>query len=181
MNLKIFYLFYNLAHHSKFFDGVVFVIAQYSNPWGIILAGMVLIIILITHKDWKGKKFSEWKREVIIVGTSVVSAYVVTYILKTMVHAPRPFVALANIHPLIIETPYDSFPSGHATAFFALAVSMYMYDKKWGIVFFIIAILVSLSRVISGVHFPIDILAGAIIGSLVAYLVHKLLTKKMRK
>ena len=181
MNQSLFYLFYNLAHHSKFFDGTVFDIAQYSNPWGIILALLVLIIILITHKDWKGKKFSEWTREVSIVGTSVASAYLVTLLLKIIVHAPRPFIALTNVRPLIIETPYDSFPSGHATAFFALAVAMVMYDKKWGTVFFIIAILVSLSRVISGVHFPIDILVGAIIGSLVAYLVHKLLTKNIRK
>lgn len=181
MNLKIFYFFYNLAHHSKFFDGLVFGVAQYSNPWGIILALLVLFIILINHKDWKGKKFFEWTREVVIVGISVASAYLVTLLLKIIVHAPRPFIALSNVHPLVIETPYDSFPSGHATAFFALAVAMYMYDKKWGIVFFIIAILVSLSRVVSGVHFPIDILAGAAIGSLVAYLVHTLLTKKIRK
>jgi undecaprenyl-diphosphatase len=181
MNHAIFYFFYNLAHHSTFFDRLVFSIAQYSNPWGIILAGLVLIIILITHKDWKGKKFSGWIREVIIVGISVVSAYLVTLLLKILVHAPRPFMALSNIHPLVIETPYDSFPSGHATAFFALAVAMYMYDKKWGTVFFIIAILISLSRVISGVHFPIDILAGAIIGSTVAYIVHKLLVKKLRE
>jgi undecaprenyl-diphosphatase len=157
------------------------VIAQYSNPWGIILAGIALVIILITHKDWKGKKFIQWTREVFIVGISVASAYLVTLILKILVHAPRPFVALPNIHPLVIETPYDSFPSGHATVFFALAVAMVMYDKKWGIVFFIIAILVSLSRVIAGVHFPIDILAGAIIGSFVGYFVHTFLAKKTRK
>jgi undecaprenyl-diphosphatase len=177
MNYPIFYFLYNLGLHSIFVSKVAFVLAQYSNPFGFVLALIVLIGIFFTHKDWKDKKYIEWVREMIVIGASVVSAYLVTFILKTLIHASRPFVLLSNIHPLVAETPYDSFPSGHATAFFALAMAIYLYDKKWGTVFFIIAILVSLSRVIAGVHFPIDVVVGAVIGILISYIAHGIFSK----
>lgn len=180
MNLTIFYFFYNLGQHSVFVNKAAFIIAQYSNPYGFILAALILFGIFFTHKDWKGKRYIEWLQESAIIGASVLVAYVVTVVLKYWAHAPRPFVALANVHPLIVETSYDSFPSGHATAFFALATAIYIYDKRWGTVFFLIAILVALSRVISGVHFPVDILVGAIIGVLVSLATYKILTKFFR-
>ena len=62
-----------------------------------------------------------------------------------------------------------SFPSGHATFFFAMATAIYLYNKKWGIWFFVGAILISIGRVIAGLHYPSDILGGAIIGAFVAY------------
>ena len=181
MNLAIFYFFYNLGQQNAFIHKAAFIIAQYSNPYGFVLAAMILFGIFFTHRDWKGKRYIEWLQESVIVGASVLVAYVVTIVLKYLAHAPRPFVALVNIHPLIVETPYDSFPSGHATAFFALATAIYIYDKRWGAVFFVIAILVALSRVISGVHFPIDILVGAIIGVLVSLITHKILSRAFVK
>ena len=181
MNQQIFYFFYNLGQHVVVVNRMAFVIAEYSNPWGIVLAFVALMIILVTHKDWKGKKFRTWVREVVIVTVSVSGAYIITLILKMIVHAPRPFIALSNIYPLVLETPHDSFPSGHATVFFALAVALYTYDKVWGSIFFVVAVLVALSRVIAGVHFPIDILTGAFIGSGIGYLVHSLLSAQMRK
>ena len=64
-----------------------------------------------------------------------------------------------------------SFPSGHAALFFAMAMVIYFYNKKWGLWFFGAAILMGLSRIIAGVHYPTDILGGAIIGTLTAWAV----------
>ena len=50
-----------------------------------------------------------------------------------------------------------------------MATAVYLYNKKWGIGFFIATILITMSRVIAGVHYPSDILDGAAIGILVAY------------
>ena len=118
-----------------------------------------------------------WIWESGIIFMSVVSAYVISYILKIIFHAPRPFVTHLDVRPLILETPYTSFPSGHATLFFALATAIYLYDKRAGYVFYVLATLIAISRVVVGVHYPVDIIAGAAIGVLVGYFTHKCLSR----
>ena len=71
----------------------------------------------------------------------------------------------------LVSENHCSFPSGHAAFFFALAMAVYFFNKKWGLVFFSAAILMTIARVISGVHYPTDILGGAVIGVATAYIV----------
>lgn len=86
---------------------------------------------------------------------------------------PRPFVE-NNVDLLIGKTSESSFPSGHASACFALSFIVYHYNKKAGIVFFIASFLVSIARVFVGVHWPSDILAGAIVGIFSGWLIIKI-------
>ncbi len=79
----------------------------------------------------------------------------------------RPFSALENVTKLTEESVMSSFPSGHSTMAFALATAIYMYNKKIGIIFFILAFFVAISRSLVGVHFPLDIFVGMLIGVLV--------------
>lgn len=80
----------------------------------------------------------------------------------------RPFMAHA-FEPLISLSLVDSsFPSGHATAAFALAAIVLKYDTLWGVIFAIFAGLVAWGRVYVGVHYPSDVIAGAILGVLSA-------------
>jgi undecaprenyl-diphosphatase len=89
-------------------------------------------------------------------------------VLKNVFHTTRPFV-VANLIPLTASVPHDgAFPSAHTTAAIALAVTVWLHDKKLGTIFVVLAILVGLARILALVHWPIDILAGVILGSLVA-------------
>lgn len=67
---------------------------------------------------------------------------------------------------------YASFPSGHATTAFATAVVLALWYPRGGAVFVGLAALVGLSRIALGSHFPSDVLAGALLGSVVALAVH---------
>ena len=67
---------------------------------------------------------------------------------------------------------YASFPSGHATTAFAAALVLAFWYPRQAGVFMGLAVLVALSRVVLGVHFPSDVLAGALLGSGVALVVH---------
>ncbi|MFR1832308.1 MAG: phosphatase PAP2 family protein [Lachnospiraceae bacterium] len=94
-------------------------------------------------------------------------------ILKNAVARQRP-CWLDQAVPLLIKSPTDySFPSGHSLASFEGAVSIFLYHKKWGIAAVILAVLIACSRMYLFVHFPSDVLAGSLLGILIAVLVHK--------
>lgn len=113
----------------------------------------------------------EWRKRFEALGVVLVSVFiargVITELIRFFYHRPRPFIDLP-IQPLFTD-PAWSFPSGHATFFFALATSVYLYNKKWGIGFYIATILMTISRVVAGIHYPSDIIAGALIGIAVVY------------
>lgn len=84
---------------------------------------------------------------------------------------PRPFTTLP-LKEFIFHRPNYSFPSDHAAFLFALAFSFYLAGgKKVSFWLFVIGIIISLSRVIVGIHYPSDILAGWVLGIFVAYLI----------
>lgn len=105
-----------------------------------------------------------------VVAISACGAYFAGDILKDIFQISRPFILNTDLHPLIIQNGYG-FPSTHATSYMALAVAMYFVNKKAGIVFFIIAILIGLGRIFTGVHTSLDVLGGYALGALFAYIV----------
>ena len=171
MNNAIFYFFYNLANQSVFFDKLVIFLAVYFPYIVIMLAGL---FILFHHEIFKAENpyrvFWEKKREMLAVVFSGGVAWILSVILKNLFHALRPVLALPDIHPLIAKTSY-AFPSEHATFFMALAFSTFFLHRKAGYVFMIFALLIGLARIAAGVHFPIDILGGFVLGALIAYFV----------
>jgi undecaprenyl-diphosphatase len=90
--------------------------------------------------------------------------------LKPLIARIRPY-DLRDI-ALIIEAEHDfSFPSGHTSASFAAAVSIFYYNKKWfGISALVFATLIAFSRLYLYVHFPTDILGGIVLGIVCATL-----------
>lgn len=86
-------------------------------------------------------------------------------LLKNLVHRVRPYVALENLNILVSEPSDFSFPSGHATASFAAAWVLFrLAPKKAGVPALLLAVLITLSRLYVGVHYPTDVLVGAAIG-----------------
>lgn len=105
----------------------------------------------------------------------------IAQMIKNLFPIARPF-EVNNVSPLTLTVPADaSFPSGHAAAAFALAVSVWLHNKKLGFLFIISAILVAWGRVVSNVHFLLDVIVGAAIGIFTAYLVERLHLFKMVK
>ncbi|KKS19355.1 MAG: PAP2 family protein [Candidatus Roizmanbacteria bacterium GW2011_GWC2_41_7] len=158
LDIKIFYFFNNLAEKWPIFDTAVIFLADY---FGYFVAAFFIAILFLAsfHKD-KSKIF-------LTVLTSVVlSRLIITEIIRFLYCRPRPFMAYAVSQ--LVDENHCSFPSGHAAFFFAMAMAIYFYNKKLGAWFFAAAILIALARVAAGVHYPTDILAGAVIGVLSA-------------
>lgn len=158
INNQIFFFFYNLAHQSNFFDKLVVFIAVYF-PYFVLLSAAIFLIF-----------YRKNLREFFMVFFSAGLAYILAKALKILIHLPRPGEALSAVYPLFPADGY-AFPSGHAAVFATLAFALFFVHKKAGYLFMLFALLIGLARIISGVHFPADILGGFALGFLTGFLI----------
>ena len=91
-------------------------------------------------------------------------------ILKEIFERPRPFQSLEMLSALIPAPPGYSFPSGHTSSAFSCLVTLFFTEKKIAPFALIYAVLMGFSRVYVGVHYPSDVIVGAIVGVVCAYL-----------
>ena len=171
MNDIIFFFFYNFTHQSETFDKLIIFFAVYF-PY--IIIWFTMVFLLFHHDIFRAENpfqvFLQKKKEILSIFFSGVLAWVLAYILKFLFHTPRPFDTFFQVYNLLPETGY-AFPSRHATFFMALAFSIFLIHKTPGYLFIFFALLIGLARIIAGVHFPIDILGGFVLGVMVAYFV----------
>jgi undecaprenyl-diphosphatase len=97
----------------------------------------------------------------------------INFLIGLVYYRPRPFIN-HHVHMLLPHVVDSSFPSDHATASMAIAVAIWLYNRKLGTPLIVIALLIGLSRVYVGHHYPTDVLGGFIIGTVSALLVNKL-------
>jgi undecaprenyl-diphosphatase len=103
-----------------------------------------------------------------LVTAGVLTADMLALLLKMLGGRRRPFVANPEQDPLV-GTPFDlSLPSGHAATSFAGATLLAWYAPRLAVPLFALAVLIAWSRVYVGVHYPLDIVAGAVLGIAVA-------------
>lgn len=173
-----FYLFQqinNLAGHWPMLDSLGVFFAVYFQY---VLSVFLLVFLFL------GKDSAEKNKNRLMVGLVFLSAGVArlgfTEILYQIFHRLRPFVA-HQIHQLVAHDAANSFPSGHAAFFFAMAMVVYLFNKKLGYLFFAGAFLISVARIYVGVHYPLDILGGVAVGILTGWGTIKIFNKIFQK
>ncbi|MDP4208411.1 MAG: phosphatase PAP2 family protein [Bacteroidota bacterium] len=153
----------------------------FTNSAGPIAYGVPILLIGISL----ARKDSLTFQKSLYIGASVVSSAIVSNILKYAVNRPRPFVTYPFLEK-VTSGGSPSFPSGHTADAFSIATSLSIAYPKWYIIIpaYGWAGVVAYSRMDLGVHYPSDVLAGAIIGAGSAYLCYKgqqWLAKKRKK
>lgn len=114
------------------------------------------------------KKYRRWG--ILLVVSLLLTHVLGDYVIKPLVARPRPFMQLPG-HTLLIAPPRDfSFPSGHTATAFCASFVLWRADKRFGTAAFVLALLIAFSRMFLFVHYPTDILAGAILGLICATL-----------
>lgn len=98
----------------------------------------------------------------------------VNNIIGAIYHRDRPFVA-HHVIQLVQHDASASFPSNHAAAAFAVAASIWFWRRKEGWVWLVLAAVMGFSRIWSGIHYPLDIIGGAISGILIAVIINKIM------
>lgn len=169
LDIKIFYFFNNFAGKYRIIDALIIFFANYLQ-YLLIIFFLLFLLFSFYSKRKKIRIFF------VTIISSIVARLGATEIIRFFYHRPRPFL-IYNVHQLISENR-PSFPSGHATFFFAMATAIYFYNKKWGVGFFIASIVMNVSRIMAGVHYPSDVIAGMIIGIIIAWFTFYLVERK---
>jgi undecaprenyl-diphosphatase len=98
-------------------------------------------------------------------------ALLIGQVISPIVDRERPFVEHPTHSHLLIHHAKDlGFPSDHATAAFGLAMGVWLYNRLVGVFLFVLGALIAFARVYVGVHYPGDVLGGAVLGIIVALL-----------
>ncbi|ULQ53795.1 phosphatase PAP2 family protein [Flavihumibacter fluvii] len=149
---------------TKFFQAV-------SNSTGAISA--FIPAVLLIAGEIKGDK--PMVQKALYIGESIAVSSVITWGLKYSINRPRPAAQYPGEIAAASTGGSPSFPSGHTSLAFSTATALYMAWPKWyiGVPAFTWAGLVSYSRMDLGVHYPSDILAGAVVGVGSAWLTYK--------
>jgi membrane-associated phospholipid phosphatase len=109
---------------------------------------------------------------VMVAGAGLLDQVVKNVACRARPSAPRAGSFFCNFPCFPASYSYASFPSGHATTAFATALILaFWYPRQTGL-FLGLAVLVGLSRVVLGAHFPSDVMAGAVLGTGIALVVH---------
>lgn len=121
------------------------------------------------------------------IGLASLTAIVVNFVInnlliKNLVSRMRPYEAVLGLERIIEKQSEYSFPSGHTSTAFAVScmiLFMLPKEKKWiGIIFLVLAAVISFSRLYVGVHYPTDVIAGALGGFLISLVLYLLIFRR---
>lgn len=170
MEFQILYAINKL--HNIILDNVMVIITKLGNAgwfW------IVLAVILMAYKKTR-------KCGILMLISLLTGLLIGNVALKNIIARQRPCWIDPNII-LLIPNPTDfSFPSGHTLASFEAATMIFLHNKKYGTLALGLAILIAFSRLYLFVHFPTDILGGAILGTAISvgvYQIDKFLANKL--
>ena len=118
-----------------------------------------------------------WRRPnvFLLVATTALTTSLVNTLLKYAVQRERPPTVILDPEPLMEVPTTSSFPSGHTSSSFACAFVLSRLAPRLTVPLFVLATLIGVSRIYVGVHYPLDVLAGAVLGILVATALLRLL------
>jgi len=134
--------------------------------------GVLLFGLLLLAAWWRARSGPRPARAVAIVVWAGLAAVVVLVLNQGVIHLvdrPRPFVALADVHPLLAHTRVPGFPSDHAVTVGAIAAGLWRHARRFGIVAAGLAVLMCFARVYCGVHWPADVTVGVLFGAAVGW------------
>lgn len=143
------------------FEDIFEFLANEAELMFVMLLGVVFLA--------RGKYASVKSRHgVVAAGLSALLGLAIAHLISGSWDRPRPYEAHADVHLFVAPSGDPSFPSDHATAAFAIAFALFLRSRRVGWVALTMAGLVSISRIAVGVHYPSDVVAGALIGTLAA-------------
>ena len=151
-NLSLFFLIFGMSSKNPFLDNIMVFGAEY-----VIYITMALVFLVALKGSVAEKK------SLILFLFSLPILIIVIKIIHVFIFKDRPFVG-EEIIPLVTPQADASFPSRHTAIMAAIAFSYTFFKSRWYVLFLFLAAWGGFSRVYVGVHYPLDILGGFIVG-----------------
>lgn len=176
LDFRLFRFFNSFAGVSPTWDGIFVFLAEYTMF--LMLAGLAVFLMLKQREKIRS----------LIAMKALTAAFMgrvfFVSLIRTFFFRKRPFIT-ATVTQLVNHNALEgAFPSGHATVMFALAFSFLLGENKnflWGGIYFILALVSSLARIVVGVHFPLDIVGGILMAALSILITEKLFDFWLKK
>ncbi|AYV70840.1 undecaprenyl-diphosphatase [Bacillus sp. PK3-056] len=166
VNIHLFRYINDLGKQYTFLNIPMILIAEY----------MVYFLAIATLLLW----FSSKKKNRMMVLCAMVSflfAEIGGKIAGLLHSNYQPFEELLNVNKLIEKAVDNSFPSDHTILFFSICLSFYLFKRGIWLFWVILALIVGISRIWVGVHYPMDVFVGAFIATMSSILVYLTLPK----
>ena len=140
-------------------------------------AGVIWILLTIAMILLPKYRKAGWTSAISLL----LSVIIVNLLVKNLVARVRPYEVIDGLNLIVGKAGDWSFPSGHTSSSFAAALSILLSGHKWeGVGAMILAALIGFSRLYVGIHYPSDVLCGALFG-IVCAIVAGLIMKKLGK
>jgi undecaprenyl-diphosphatase len=171
LNQTVFLFIHQFAGRHVWLDDIGIFFAQY-------LAYFLVAAFLVFAYYQLG-----WRRKLYVLCEGAIaimlSRGLITEIIRIFYHHERPF-SFYNFTPLVQAAGW-SFPSGHMAWFFAMSLTVWYFNRQWGWWFFGLSFVMGVARIYAGVHWPLDILGGIVVGLASAWFVHWLFRDTRQK
>jgi undecaprenyl-diphosphatase len=165
-DLHLFRLINGLAGHFPLLDELMrLLVNEYFVPTSL---SLILVALWFGGRGESGREANQ--RAVLHAALSLALANGLVKLCNLIAFRPRPFAA-HEVHLLFYRPTDSSLPSNPAAVGFSFATAVWLHNRRAGAVMYVLAALFAFARVYCGVHYPLDVIVGGLIGALSAYLV----------
>jgi undecaprenyl-diphosphatase len=176
LNILLFHMI-NQGMGNVLFDFIMPLITDLGS----FLAWILICVFLFLFGGKNGRRVA------VLALAALFMSNVIVYLLKIIVALPRPFLVLPDVDVLVSVNEIYSFPSGHSASSFAAALviglryKLNFREKSYGLIYPLLAfaVIIGFSRIYIGVHYPFDVLFGALVGIFSALLILKVEDNKI--
>ncbi|WML29286.1 undecaprenyl-diphosphatase [Neobacillus sp. OS1-32] len=150
---------------------------QALDPVAIFMAEYMVYVLVLGMLVYWFTRTTKNRMMMIQSILAVVLAEIIGKIAGSFYSHYQPFAELSHVNKLVDHAVDNAFPSDHSIIFFAICFSIWLVRKREGWLWLAVACAVGISRIMVGVHYPGDVLTGALIGFISALLMHWLVPK----
>lgn len=148
-DLRLLYIF-NQSHRNRFLDILMSFVTQLASLPAVVALGLILWF-------YNDEEYNGIARELLII---LITTHVFVQLIKFLTRRPRPFRVEQQIVAKHPPTTKCSFPSGHSCAAFSVALTLGFFFHILAVPLLSLALLVGVSRIYLGAHYPSDVLGG---------------------